>query len=185
MLAGRTMSLTDNAPRWTTFLYKLVVAAFVVSIFGSVQKCNVEGSTVDCSRTIRVSGELEYTKSMAVCIQQKNGFLANRRMRPMFRVIEAMPNAPKEFVGTWQATRPNCIYRHELEENGRFTSVPIRCLQNEHYQGEWGVYDGKMIWLVNGHEMWPPDINTVRWIDKDSFTLVERNGKITRFSRTQ
>ncbi|MDR0716649.1 MAG: hypothetical protein LBF50_04440, partial [Azoarcus sp.] len=105
-------------------------------------------------------------------------------MRPIFQVIDSMPNAPKKFVGTWRASQSNCIYLHELKEDGGFVSTPVECsISNSHYRGKWSAHKDKMIWLADEVRMWPPDINTVRWLDKDSFTLTERDGAITEFSR--
>jgi hypothetical protein len=178
------MNLTDHVFHPLRLAFYAVIVFFLFNAITWIATIKAGKNAVDCSGTIKTAWSIEYAKRMAVCVRQKNGFLANWRMRPIFRLIAVMPNAPREFVGAWRASRPNCVYRHELAENGRFTSMPIKCnISNERYQGEWSAYEGEMIWLTDGHKMWPPDINAVRWIDKDSFTLVERDGAITKFAR--
>ncbi|MDR2260761.1 MAG: hypothetical protein LBE06_07510 [Azoarcus sp.] len=154
-------------------------------MLAGLSSVNAGKNTLNCVAEVsKNTGALEHAKEMAACIRQKNGFLENWRMRSTFQVIDTMPNAPKEFVGTWRSGQSNCIYRHELGEDGGFVSTPMKCnMSNSHYRGKWGVHKDKMIWLANEVKIWPPDINTVRWIDKDSFTLTEFNGTVTEFSR--
>ncbi len=185
------MKLTDDLPRWIAVPLRLVLYAFVMFILFNVALGFVKGSAMtnalECNGVASATpGGLAYAKSMVTCQRQRNGFLENLWMRPVFQAIDAMPNAPQEFVGTWDADQPRCSYRHTLAANGEFTSEPRGCsLSSETFHGAWGVYDNQMVWLVDGGKTWPPDINPMDVVDQDFFLLVERDGTRTRFRRVK
>lgn len=183
------MKLTDDLPKWIALPLRLVLYAFVMFILFNVAtgviKWRVMGNTEECiSLTSKEKGALNHAKSMVQCLRLKNGFFENLLMGSVYRAIDAMPNVPKDFVGTWEASQPRCKYRHKLQENGVFISEPMSCsLSAEAFEGEWGVYDNRFIWLQNEGIVWPPDINPMDVVDKDFFLLVEKDGTRTKFSR--
>jgi hypothetical protein len=185
------MKLTNNLPWWITLPLRLAlygVGAFIVfNLVMGIFNIRTVNNLTDCSSTpFKKEGGLEYTKSMTACIRQKNGFLGNWRMRSIFRIVDALPNAPKEFVGIWDASQPNCTYRYKLEDNGKYIAELQRCSLSgilPIYRGDWGVHDNKMVWMGDNYITWPPDINPIERIDSDTFILVESNGSRTKFSR--
>lgn len=184
------MKLTDDLPKWIARPLRLVLYAFVMYILFNIALGVIKGriaiNTVECSGMIHSASDgLEYARGVVACLKKENGYLENLVLRPVFRAVETLPNAPKEYVGIWHASQPRCNYQHKLEEDGRFTSEPLGCsLSSETFHGTWGVYDNQMIWLVDGEGMWPPDINPIDRVDNDFFLLVERDGSRTRFVRT-
>lgn len=183
------MKITDDLPRWFAWPLRLVLYVFVMFILYNVALGIVRGrlinNTAECSSVVSTKeGGLKFAKGMVTCLRQKNGFLESLLMRPVSRAIDAMPNTPGEFVGTWDASQPRCSYRHKLGENGEFTSEPRGCsLSSDVFRGTWGVYNHQMIWLSDGGRVWPPDINPIDVVDKDFFLLVEQDGTRTRFTR--
>jgi hypothetical protein len=187
------MKRTNKLPWWISLPLRLVLyggGAFIAfNLVMNTFNIGTVNDFMDCSDMFpQKAGGIEYTKNMAACLKQKNGFLKNWWMRSTFRAIDALPNAPKEFVGTWDASQPNCTYRYKLEENGKYSARQQQCslsgiVISPFYSGDWGVYDNRMIWLGDNYMTWPPDINPIERIDSDTFVLVERNGSRTKFSR--
>jgi hypothetical protein len=183
------MKLTDDLPKWIKWPVRTVVYAVVLFVLFNVVVAVVQGRAashaLECSDATAANAKgLKYAQDMVACLRQKNGILENLLLGSVYRTIDAMPNAPQEFVGTWDALQPRCSYRHKLEANGEFTSVPMGCsLSAETFHGVWGVHDGRMIWLADEGVVWPPDINAMDVVDRDFFLLVERDGTRTRFTR--
>ncbi|MDR0440847.1 MAG: hypothetical protein LBI59_07670 [Candidatus Accumulibacter sp.] len=189
------MKWTDNLllPWWISLPLRLALyggGAFIAfNLIMNTFNIGSVNNQMDCSDTSSKKAKgLEYAKNMAACLKQKNGPLKNWWMRSTFRTIDALPNAPKEFVGTWDASQPGCTYRYTLEENGKYSAEQRQCHLAgigvfPSYSGDWGVHNEKMIWLDNNFMVWPPDINPIERIDGDTFILVERNGSRTEFSR--
>lgn len=183
------MKLTDDLPKWVALPLRLALYAFVMFILFTVAYgiviWRVANNSVECSDVVSsMEGGLKYAKGMVVCLRQKNGFLENLAMGSVYRAIDAMPNVPQEFVGTWDASQPRCSYRHKLGENGEFNSEPRGCsLSADIFHGVWGVYDNQLIWLPDEGVVWPPEINPMDVIDNDFFLLVEKDGSRTKFSR--
>lgn len=185
------MKLTDDLPKWIAWPLRLVLYAFVMYILFNIVlgviKGRVINNTEECSGVVHSGSDgLEYAKGMVVCLKKKNGYLENLLLSSVFRAIETLPNAPKEYVGIWRASQPRCNYQHKLEADGRFTSEPLGCsLGSATYHGTWGVYDNQMIWLADEDGLWPPDINPIDRVDNDFFLLVEMDGTRTRFVRSE
>jgi hypothetical protein len=183
------VKLTEDLPKWIAWPLRLTLYVFVMFILYNITLGMVKGramnNAMECTNvTSAKEGSLKYAKSMVTCMRQKNGFLENLLMDSVFRAVDAMPNVPKEFVGTWAAAQPRCNYRHKLEENGEFTSEPQGCsLSSEIFHGAWGVYGNQMIWMPDNGAAWPPDINPMDVVDKDFFLLVEKDGSRTKFAR--
>lgn len=184
-----SMKLTDDLPKWITWPVRIVVYAVVLLVLLGLILTVVQGravrNAVECSEVTAANAKgLKYAQDMVACLRQKNGILENLLMRSVYKAIDATPNAPREFVGTWNASQPRCSYRHKLEANGEFTSEPMGCsLSAETFHGVWGVYDNRMIWLADEGGVWPPDINPMDVVDKDFFLLVEQDGTRTKFTR--
>lgn len=138
------MKLTDDLPLWIALPLRLVLYAFVMFILFNIALAIVKGreagNIAECAvLTSKEAGALTHARRMIQCLKQKNWFFENLHMDSIYRAVEAMPNLPNEFVGTWEASQPRCKYRHKLQENGVFISTPMDCsLSSETFTGEWG-----------------------------------------------
>lgn len=186
------MKLTDNLPNWIAWPLRLVLYAFVLFVLFSIAmgfiNSKVMGNAAECNDVISgIEPGLKHARAMVTCLRKKNGLLENWMSDSVYRAIEALPNSPAEFVGTWEASQPGCSYRHKLEANGEFVSeskgCPGKFALYSPFHGVWGVYDNKMIWLPDEGVVWPPVINPMDAVDKDFFLLVEQDGSRTKFLR--
>lgn len=183
--------LSDDLPRWVAWPLRLALYAFVMFILFNIAQVVVMGraanSAAECAGAISPKkGGLDYARSMVACLKKNGGFFENLVMNQIYLTVDAMPNAPKAFVGVWDASQPRCNYRHTLKESGEFISEPRGCsLSADTFYGTWGVYENQMVWLVDEGVIWPPDINQIDVVDNDFFLLVERDGTRTKFSRVK
>lgn len=184
------MKLSYDLPKWVTWPLRLVfysLALFIIfNVVMGVVKGRLSENTEVCLQTNSVTkAGLAHAKNMVVCLREKNGILENWLMGSTYRAIDAMPNAQNEYVGIWDASQPRCAYRHKLDANGEFTSESHGCsISSATYHGAWGVYENHMMWLPDGGNSWPPDINQIDVIDENTFLLVELDGSRTKFFRT-
>lgn len=183
------MRLTDYLPKWIAVPLRLLPYALVMFVLFKISLSVVQGrlmnNAVECAGTISSPQRgSQYVKSLVACLRDRNSYFENLLMKPVYSVVDAIPNAPKELVGVWEASQPRCTYRHTLKENGEFISEPVECiLSDETFHGVWGVYDNQMVWLSDDGKIWPPDINPIDKVDQDFFLLVEQDGSRTKFSR--
>jgi len=184
------MKLNADLPKWIAYPLRLILYSFVMfvlfNIAVAVVSYRVANNTIACSgqASANYGGALSQAKAMVSCMRNKNGIFEDLLMRSTYSAIDAMPITPKQFVGVWDASQPQCNYRHTLKENGEFISEPMECnFSSTSYRGAWGVHDGKMIWLPDEGEVWPPDINQIDSVDSDFFLLAEKDGSRTKFSR--
>lgn len=183
------MKSTDEMSKWITWPLRLVFYALILVIAYymtmGILRMEYAAHAQLCFDSIKQRSDgLNFAKSMVSCIKQKSNALENFTSRPLFQLINAMPNIKSELVGEWMASQPDCNYKHTLDKNGRFVSEPMGCaISNRTYRGTWGVYKDHMVWLVDSQQLWPPDINIIDVVDPDFFLLTEQNGSQTRFTR--
>ena len=189
------MKFTKCISKWTSRFFKaiiyglaLIIILTLVFFFGSsrlagnVEKCEAETGI----RNNNQKSALQNTQALLACMQNENSFLENWLLRETIKSIQSLPNAPCKYVGVWESVRPQCRYTVTLKENSEFTATPILCnLSMSAYDGTWGVYDKKMVWLDSHKFIWPIDINPIEAEDQNSFSLVEVNGTHTQFTRIE
>jgi len=123
---------------------------------------------------------------MAACIDKRSIFPATLLFKKTRLLLEALPSAPCEYVGTWRAARTDSVYRVVLSDDGRFEA---RALVDDRSDGvpivgAWGVVDGEMVWLYDEGHVWPPDVNRIHPATGQLFLLDEQNGSQTSYLRT-
>jgi hypothetical protein len=187
---GSSMKVSYDLPGWITWPLRLVfysLALFILfNVVMGIAKGRLTDNTEACIKASSVTkAGLAHAKNMVACLREKNGILEDWLIHSTYRAIDAMPNAQKDFVGTWDASQPRCTYRHKLDANGEFTSESHGCsISSATFHGAWGVYENQMMWLPDGGNSWPPDINQIDVVDEDTFLLVELDGSRTKFLRT-
>lgn len=185
------MGLTDEVPNWLKYSLRFIGWALALSLIGSIGygivRARLVYNVIDCSagtKRVAVGQSLPHAKSLAACLDDKNGILENFMMRSIHRTLNAMPNNPAEFVGVWNSSQPRCNYRFLLKPDGQFLARPGACsISSNTYRGYWGVHENSMIWLAEEDPLWPPDINTMDYVDRDLFLLTEGDGTRTKFVR--
>ncbi|WP_341678618.1 hypothetical protein [Niveibacterium sp. SC-1] len=130
---------------------------------------------------------ITHAQRMAACIDKRSVFPATLLFRDTRHLLEALPSAPCEYVGTWRAARTESVYRVVLRDDGRFEA---RALVDERgdgmpISGAWGVVEGRMVWLYDEGRVWPPDVNRIHPATGQLFLLDEQNGSQTSYLRTE
>ncbi len=189
------MKFTEGIPKWIGWIFRAFVYGLSLIILltllyfysasqlaGNVEKCESETGI----RKNTKNSALKNTQALAACLEKENGILENWLMRDTIKTIQALPNAPCQYVGVWESVRPQCRYTITMKENSEFTATPIMCnISMSTYSGIWGVHENKMAWLDSREYRWPIDINTIEAEDKNSFSLIEVNGTHTTFRRIE
>lgn len=188
------MKLRDDLPSWVGWTIRTIAYGISLAIMGFalvlIARARIANNGLECMENVSVPNgpqpALLNAKAIDACLKQKSGFFANFLLRPLHQALQALPNAPCEYVGVWESSRPNCTYKITLQENGEFTAYPVQCaIGSDEYAGSWGVYDGTMIWLPNEGIVWPPDINPIVSPRADGFALIEKDGSRTSFLKIQ
>lgn len=189
------MKFTEGITKWIGWIFRAFVYGLALIILltllyfysasqltGNVEKCESETGI----RKNTKNSALKNTQALAACLEKENGILENWLMRDTIRTVQALPNAPCQYVGVWESVRPQCRYTITLKENSEFTATPITCdISMSSYSGIWGVHENKMAWMDSREYRWPIDINTIEAEDKNSFSLIEVNGTHTAFTRIE
>ncbi len=89
------------------------------------------------------------------------------------------PYKEKDFVGNWKTTRATA--RVHLYEDGVWES--IRESGEVEQYGVWMYTKGKILWTVRVDEQIIHDPNPVLSASPNEFTLRERDGSVTTFTR--
>lgn len=92
---------------------------------------------------------------------------------------------PCRYVGVWSSIQAGTIHRITLKENGRYVMAPNEYSSNRSavYTGYWAVQGKNMIWRHEQINTTEPDINPILPDSDTRFTLIEENGKRTRYER--
>lgn len=189
------MKFTEGIPKWIGWIFKAIIYGLALIILltlvffyagsqlaGNVEKCESETGI----RKNTKNSALKNTQALAACLEKENGILENWLLRDTIKTVQALPNAPCQYVGVWESVRPQCRYTITLKENSEFTATPIMCnISMSTYSGIWGAHENKMAWLDSREYRWPIDINTIEAEDKNSFSLIEVNGTHTAFTRIE
>ena len=133
---------------------------------------------------------MQNAKALVGCVEARSGIVEWLAFRQTKRLFAALPSAPCDYVGTWQASRDESLYRISLSAAGQFVAEPVRSADSSarNITGSWGVVGPAdrpyMVWLYDEGQVWPPDINTVTDERSDGFSLIEQNGSRTQFKRS-
>jgi hypothetical protein len=136
---------------------------------------------------------LQRTRAYADCLARESGWLGGLLLRQQQRQLAAMPSTPARFVGDWIATRPGARYRISLRPDGGFDAMPQAGTSGQAMpmSGNWSALDGRLVWLYDQGQVWPPDINPVveavapasAATARDPFDLIEADGSRTHYVR--
>lgn len=161
----------------------VILVAFVLMAVASL--FNARTAATECENTIRRDrkdplADMMYAKNRSACMAEKAGFLSRHLMLPNRGLLEAMPNAPCQYVGVWKSQRENSTYTLTLKADSRFFAVPVNDPdgQAEYIEGAWGEYDGKLAWFYRD----VIEANPIENENADRFDLLEQNGSRTNFS---
>lgn len=92
---------------------------------------------------------------------------------------------PCALVGVWASSRAESVYQVTLQEDGRFTAVPLAQgrYDSTPITGQWSVQQDSLVWRYDGASArGVTDVNPVSVSSANSFTLREGNGELTRFN---
>ncbi len=132
---------------------------------------------------------LENAKLLVACVDARSGLVEALAFAPTKRLFSALPSAPCEYIGTWHSERETSLYRIALGADGQFLAEPVRTSDPDarNVTGSWGVVGARdnqrMVWLYDEGQIWPPDSNPVKEPGPAGFTLIEKDGSRTKFSR--
>lgn len=193
------MGLRDPLPKYVSWITRIIgySIAAVVIVMAWFFTANIRLAThyTECMESSATWGDsrstaMERAKALVSCVDERAGIVEAMHARSTKKMFDAFPSTPCNYVGTWNSVRLNSIYRITLSANGQFTATPIETSDRDAMgvTGSWSVTGSgdsqKMVWLYNEGQIWPPDINPVENLSASSFTLTEKNGTQSKFSRT-
>jgi hypothetical protein len=181
--------------KWFSWIIRIVIygiaAIIIIPLIFFILGSRLEKNLSACDSEIYVGFSkkepgLKKVKLMASCLEKNNSFLENWLQSTPINAIKALPNAPCQYVGVWISTQANCRYKFTLKDNGEYDAEHQACnISSDDSSGSWGVHENKMLWFDHENFRWPPDINVIEAEDKNSFSIVEMNGSLTRFVRAE
>jgi len=181
------MDLFANVPtpvKWTLrtvgWLVGLAIIGMIVLKYGSFRLSMAVQECLDKPRSER--NALIYSQQLLNCAHAKTGPLEHVILHKTKKIVESLPNAPCQYVGTWKASRPGAIYSVTLLEDSSFTAEPIQPKHLDTFTGIWGVNKDNMVWLYDSGQVWPPDINPIKQQSVDAFSLREADGSLTAYA---
>lgn len=127
----------------------------------------------------------EYATNPAAFLNPSSGIL-----KPIPALAEKSRDAkeakiPCRFVGVWSAIRGASVHRITLKGDGRYEMAADEYSsdRNSRYTGYWAVQGNNMIWRHEQLNTTQPDINPILPESESAFTLIEENGRRTRYER--
>ena len=186
------MKLTDKIPALPKLLMRIVgyciAAAIAYALIHGFAMFRIAHHTEDCSaatgRSSANQSPLKRAKSMAACIARHSSFPENLFFDSTLQMLASLPNAPCKYVGIWTSTRPGSVYKISMADSGMFTAEFVTGKgPEEPVSGSWGAWRDNLVWFYDQGTVWPPDANPIVNDEPDRFTLIERNGSRTQFTR--
>ncbi|WP_035056455.1 hypothetical protein [Andreprevotia chitinilytica] len=183
-------SALSNSSRWVgrilgygiagVICYALISSYVTFRIGRNLETCSMWGQ----DSAAKAQTPLIKAKSLAACIDRHNTLPERMFFWRTMKMLDSLPNAPCKYVGVWTSTRPGSVFRVTMDDSGAFTADLVTGRSNtESASGSWGAADGKLVWFYDEGLVWPPDANPIQDEEADRFTLVERNGVHTQFTR--
>jgi hypothetical protein len=155
-----------------------ILGAFVFK-YGSFNAASAMQECLAKSRSERHA--LLFAQELVSCAQAKSGTLGRRSLSQAKEMMNALPNTPCRYLGTWRASRTGAVYSITLDADSTFVAEPLEPRNADTLTGAWGVYKDKMVWFYENGRIWPPDINPIKQQSDDVFTLVEADRSLTTF----
>lgn len=125
----------------------------------------------------------EYATNPSAFLDEKTGVL-----KPIPSLASTSSDAteakiPCRYVGVWSSIQAGSIHRITLKDDGRYVMAPSEYSSDRSggYTGYWAVQGNSMIWRHEQKSTGEPDINPILPDSDTRFTLIEENGRRTRY----
>jgi len=160
-----------------------VIAVFVVYANDQVSR-HAKACMARAPGTTGNAGEgLAAARAFVACLDERSGW-PERLMTYLDRKpITAPDPVPCRYVGEWKATRGRGVQYVTLNADGTFAvraGAPDRAVA---MTGAWIAEGRRIAWLSDSMLQFPFDSHRLRDVSDDGFTLVERDGRSTRYAR--
>ena len=180
------MDVSSNVPGPLTWMFRAlgwliglaIIAGFLFG-YGSFKAGTAIQQCLEKAPTER--NALVFAQELVNCAHARSGTLGRRSLSQTKEMMNALPNTPCRYLGTWRASRTGAVYTVTLDADSTFVAEPLEPRNAETITGAWGVYRDKMVWFYNNGRVWPPDVNPIKQHNDDVFTLVETDRSLTTY----
>lgn len=172
---------------WVTRLiaypFVVVVVFVLVVLYGNMQMVSSYSRCLVTDSGDESDGHtaIDDARKRYSCLSEHANWVGKLTLIPAGNVLEAAPNVPCRYVGVWDVVRGSSRYVMVLSVDARYE---VRGMDDEEVlaKGSWSEYKGSLVWFNHDGLIWPLDRNKViqSGVD-DAFSLVERNGEISKF----
>jgi hypothetical protein len=194
-----SMRLRDPLSRSVSWITRIIGYSFgavaIAIAWYAAGSMSVASYYTDCMATSNEWGPpsqtaMQRAKALVGCVDARAGTAEALAFYPTKKLFAELPSAPCSYVGIWRSAREGSIYSITLSADGQFVADPVTSSAPDarRVTGSWGVVGKEdkefMVWLYDEGQIWPPDVNPMKNRTSAGFTLIERNGSRTDFSRT-
>lgn len=184
------MDVSSNVPGPITWMFRalgwLIALAIIAGLLFSYGSVKASRAVQEClDKQVRARNALVFAQELVDCAHARSGTLGRRGLSQMKDMMNALPNTPCRYLGTWRASRTGAVYNITLDADSTFVAQPLEPKNADTITGAWGVYKEKMVWFYDNGRLWPPDINPIKQHNDDVFTLVEADRSLTTYMLVQ